>query len=144
MMLNFSFIAPLCQQSLVRVVVIYHHHHHHLPPWIRSFDLFRHRRVAIISWGVRDPIFLGVCRWGRVSGSGVVHSFEVVDPVLFVFESHVLYSRDLWFLMTSLLILSSLVYPVTLLRKRISAASRRVMSLFVVTHDCYYYYYYYY
>ena len=38
------------------------------------------------------------------------------------------------FLMTSLLILSSLVYPVTFLRKLISAASRRVMSLFVVTH----------
>jgi len=36
--------------------------------------------------------------------------------------------------MTSLLILSSLLYPVTLLRKRISAASRRVKSLFVVTH----------
>ena len=36
--------------------------------------------------------------------------------------------------MTSLLILSSLVYPVTLLRKRISAASRRVMSLYVATH----------
>ena len=35
------------------------------------------------------------------------------------------------FLMTSLPILSSLVYPVTLLRKRISAASRRAMSLFV-------------
>ena len=29
--------------------------------------------------------------------SGVVHSFEVDDPVLFVFESHVLYSRDLQF-----------------------------------------------
>jgi len=27
--------------------------------------------------------------------SGVVHSFKVVDPVMFVFESHVLYSRDL-------------------------------------------------
>jgi len=27
--------------------------------------------------------------------SGVVHSFKVVDQVLFVFESHVLYSRDL-------------------------------------------------
>ena len=27
--------------------------------------------------------------------SCVVHSFEVVDPVLFVFESHVLYSRHL-------------------------------------------------
>ena len=26
---------------------------------------------------------------------GVVHSFEVVDPVLFVFVSRVLYSRDL-------------------------------------------------
>jgi len=30
--------------------------------------------------------------------SGVVRSFKVVDPVLFVFESHVLYSRDLQFL----------------------------------------------
>ena len=28
--------------------------------------------------------------------SGVVHSFEMVDPVLFVFEYHVLYSRDLY------------------------------------------------
>ena len=27
--------------------------------------------------------------------SGVVHSFKVVDPVLFVFECHVLYSIDL-------------------------------------------------
>jgi hypothetical protein len=26
-----------------------HHHYHHLPPWIRSLDLFRHRRVAIVS-----------------------------------------------------------------------------------------------
>ena len=38
------------------------------------------------------------------------------------------------FLTTSLLILSSLVHPLTLLRKRISAASRRVMSRFMVTH----------
>ena len=29
--------------------------------------------------------------------SGVVHSFKVIDPVLFVFESHVLYSRDFQF-----------------------------------------------
>jgi hypothetical protein len=27
--------------------------------------------------------------------SGVVHSFKMVDPGLFVFDSHVLYSRDL-------------------------------------------------
>ena len=32
---------------------------------------------------------------GVVWYSGVVHSFKVVDPVLFVFESHVLYSTDL-------------------------------------------------
>ena len=37
------------------------HHHLLLPPWIRSFDLFRHRRVAIVSWGVRDPFFSEVC-----------------------------------------------------------------------------------
>ena len=29
--------------------------------------------------------------------SGVVHSFKMVDPVMFVLESHVLYSRDLQF-----------------------------------------------
>jgi len=27
--------------------------------------------------------------------SGLVHSFKMVDPVLFVFGAHVLYSRDL-------------------------------------------------
>jgi len=43
------------------------HHHHHLPPWIRSFDQFRHRRIAIVSWGVHGLFFLEVCRWGRVS-----------------------------------------------------------------------------
>ena len=37
-------------------------------PWIRSFDLFRHRRIAIISWGVHYLFFLEVCSWGRVSG----------------------------------------------------------------------------
>ena len=43
-------------------------HHHHLPPWIMSRDLFRHRRVAIVSLGVHDLFFLEVCSWGRVSG----------------------------------------------------------------------------
>ena len=37
-------------------------------------------------------VFEGVFRQ-----SGVVRSFKVVDPVLFVFESHVLYCRDLHF-----------------------------------------------
>jgi len=31
------------------------HYHHHLPPWIRSSNLFRHRHIAIVSWGVHDP-----------------------------------------------------------------------------------------
>ena len=63
------------------------HHHLHIPPWIRSFDLFKHRRIAIFSWGVHDLFFLeGVFR-----ESGVVHSFKVVDPVSFVFESPVLW-----------------------------------------------------
>jgi hypothetical protein len=33
------------------------HHHHHLPSWIMSLDLFRHRRVAIVSWGIHDLFF---------------------------------------------------------------------------------------
>ena len=67
--------------------------------------------------------------------SGVVHSFKKVDPVLSVFGSHDFIPEiSSSFLVTSLLILSSLVYPLTLLRKRISAASRRVTSRFVVTH----------
>jgi len=45
----------------------YHYHHHHLPPWIRTFDLFRHRPIAIVSWNVHDLFFLEVCSWGRVS-----------------------------------------------------------------------------
>ena len=40
---------------------------HRLPPWIRSLELFCHRRVAIVSWGVHDFFFLWVCIWGRVS-----------------------------------------------------------------------------
>jgi len=45
-----------------------HHHHHHLPPWIRSFDLFQHQHVAIISWGVHNLFVLRVCNWGCVLG----------------------------------------------------------------------------
>jgi len=39
----------------------YYHHHHHLPPLIRTFDLFQHRRIAIVSWGAHDLFFLEVC-----------------------------------------------------------------------------------
>jgi len=68
--------------------------HQRLPPWIRSFDLFRHRRIALGSWGVHGLRFVVEDVFRQ---SGVVPSFEVVDPVLFLFESHVLYSRDLQF-----------------------------------------------
>jgi hypothetical protein len=61
--------------------------------------------------------------------SGVVHSFEMVDPVLFVFGSNVLHSRDIqFFSYVFAAYLSSLVYPLTLLTKHISAATRPVLS----------------
>jgi len=103
--------------------------HRHLPPWIRLSDLFRHQRITIVSWGVHDLFFLEVCSWGCALGvwccpffQGGWSSFVCIPEI------------SSSFLMTSLLILSSLVYPVTLLRKCISAASRQVMSLFMVTH----------
>ena len=43
-----------------------------LPACVRSFDLFRHRRVAIVSKGVHDFFFLEVCSWGRFFGSLVL------------------------------------------------------------------------
>ena len=66
--------------------------------------------------------------------SCVVHSFKMVDPVLCLALTSYISEISSSFLTTSLLILSSLVYPLTLLRKRIFAASRRVMSRVVVTH----------
>ena len=60
------------------------------------------------------PSSPGLVVEGVFRQSGVVHSVEVVDPVLFAFVSHVLYSRDLHCLMSSFLILSSLVCPVVL------------------------------
>jgi hypothetical protein len=73
---------------------------------------------------------------GTFRKSGVVHSSKTVNPVLFVFGSHAFCIPEIYrsFLMTSLRILSSLVYPLTLLRKRISAASRQFTYRFVVVH----------
>jgi hypothetical protein len=51
----------------INVGHLHFHHHHHLPPWIRSFDLFWHRRVAIFPCAVHDLFSLEVCSWGRVS-----------------------------------------------------------------------------
>ena len=73
--------------------------------------------------------FSGFVVEGVFRESVVVHSLKLVGPILFVFGSYSCIPRiSSSFLMVSLLILSSLVYLVTLLRKRISAASRRVMS----------------
>ena len=54
----------LQQKELYRLTlpfVLHDVYHHHPPPWIRSFELFRHRRVAIVSLGVHDLFFLEVC-----------------------------------------------------------------------------------
>ena len=60
------------------------YHHHHPPPWIRSFDPFRHRSIAVVSWGVHVLFFLEVCSWRRVSGvwccSGVPRGVWCVQP----------------------------------------------------------------
>ena len=108
---------------------------HHLPPWIRSFDLFRHRGIAFVSWGVHD-LFLEVCSWGRVSGVWCSPFFKDgwSDFVCVCVSRYCIPETYRSFLMISLLILSSLVYHLTFLRKLISAASRRVKSRFVVTH----------
>jgi len=84
-------------------------HHLHLAPWIRSFDLFRHRHIAIVCWGVHDLFFLDVCSWGRVSGSLVL---SVLSRWLIQFCSYLSLTSCIpeissSFLMTSLLILSS-------------------------------------
>ena len=56
-------------------------------------------------------VFEGVFRQ-----SGVVHSFKIVDPVLCLDLTSCIPDISSSLLMTSLLILSSLVYPLTLLK----------------------------
>jgi len=86
----------------------HHHIHHHLPPCIRWFPCFGSLVLSVLSrWLIQFCFYLSLTSCiPEISSS---------------------------FLVTSLLILSSLVYPVTVLRKRISAASRPVISLFVVS-----------
>ena len=55
--------VPLFCSALLLFIAVHHHHHHHLPPWIRSFDLFRHRRIAIVSRGVHDHFLGGKGGW---------------------------------------------------------------------------------
>jgi len=106
------FLSPSIVYILTHIRIFRHHHHHHhhhlflllllhllllLPHGlgrlpcsvIDALPLFS--RASTISSSSRFVIE-GVFR-----KSGVVHSFKMVDPVLFVFGSHVLYSRDLQF-----------------------------------------------
>ena len=80
------------EKPYVQFSVVFGHHHHHLPPWIgrltcSGIDALPSfpgaSTVSSSSRFVVEAVF---------RESGVVHSFEVVDPVLFVFEFHVLYS----------------------------------------------------
>jgi hypothetical protein len=120
----------------VTVTPLYHHHHHHhhhhihhhhLPPWISSFPA---STLCYFLWDVHDLFSLEVCSWGRVSAVWCCTFFQdgwssfVLCLVLTSYIPEIIS----YFLMTSLLILSSLVYPLTVLRKRICAASRRLMS----------------
>jgi len=69
---------------------------HHLPPWIRSFDLFRHRRIAMVAWGVHDLFFLEVCSWGRVSEVWCCALFQGVwFSFVCIWVSRLLFQRSL-------------------------------------------------
>ena len=64
---------------------------------------------------------------GLFRESGVVHSFKwLIQFCLYLSLTSCIPEMSSSLLMTSLLILPSLVYPVTLLRKRISAAQEKV------------------
>jgi len=65
-------------------------HHHHLPPWFRSLTCSGIDALLSFPEASAIPSSSGFVGEGVFRESGVVHSFEVVDPVLFV-----LYSRDL-------------------------------------------------
>jgi len=74
-----------------------HHHHYQLPPWFRSFHLFRHRRIAIVSWGVHDLFFLEVCSWWRVSAVRCCPFFQGgwSNFVLRIWVSRLVFQRSL-------------------------------------------------
>ena len=101
------------------------HHHHHLPPWIRSFDMFRHRRNAIVSWDIHNLFFLEVCSWGRVSAVWCCPFFQGGwSSFVCIWVSRLVFQRSLvLFLWLGFLFYSALCTPYTVLRKRISAAS---------------------
>ena len=73
----------------------HHHHHHHLPPWIRSFDLFWHPALPSFPGASTISSSSRFVVEGVFRESGVVHSFKEVDPVLFVFESRLVFQRSL-------------------------------------------------
>ena len=92
--------------------------------------------IDIVSWGIHDLFFFEGLQLRACFGSLVLSILSrwLIQFCLYLSLTSYIAEISSSFLMTSFLILSCLVYPVTLLTKRISAASRPVMSLFVVTH----------
>ena len=109
----------------------YHHHHPRLGLWPVPASTHCHRFLgrprSLLPPGLQlracfgSPVFSVLSRW-------------LIQFCLYWSLTSYIPEISSSFLITSLLILSSPVYPVTLLTKHISAASRPVMSLFVVTH----------
>ena len=64
-----------------------HHHHYHLPIWIKSFDLFRHRRFTIVSWVSTISFSSGFLVEGVFRQSVVINFLKVVNPNLPLFGS---------------------------------------------------------
>jgi hypothetical protein len=102
------------------------------------FFFFLHGLVRLICSGIDAlPSFTGastissssrLVSEGVIRESSVIHSFKMVDPSLFLVLTSCIQEISSSFLMISLLVLFSVVYPLKLIRKRNSAASRRLMS----------------
>ena len=86
--LNIHATEAHCKRHIIIIIIIFLHGLGHLTcSGIDALPSFPGASAIPSSPGlVGKGIFRKCC---------VVHSFEVVDPVLFVFESHILYSRDL-------------------------------------------------
>jgi len=83
--------VPTNKQNVPEAWILKVHIHHHLPPWIRSFDLFGIDALPSFPGASTISSSSRFVVEGVFRESGGVHSFKMVDPVLFVFESYVLF-----------------------------------------------------
>ena len=88
----------LCSETYSRVTCCFRNHHHHrLPHGLGRLICSGIDALPSFPWASKVSSSSRFVAEGVFRQSGVVRSFKVADPVLFVFGSHVLYSRGLQF-----------------------------------------------